>query len=220
MSNRSINLTEQVYDYLLSVSLQESDVMRQCREETASHSMSKMQIAPEQGQFFQFLVKSLGVKQAIEVGVFTGYSSLAIATALPDDGKLIACDISTEYTDLAKGYWQTANVSNKIDLRIAPALETLQQLIDEGQAGQFDFAFVDAHKPEYIEYYELLLTLIKTGGVIAVDNVLWDGDVADPSNQKEDTVAIRAFNDHVFADKRVTMSLIPLADGITLIHKK
>ena len=219
MSNKSINLTDEVYDYLLSVSLQESDIMRQCREETASHPMVNMQIAPEQGQFFQFLVKSLGVKQAIEVGVFTGYSSLAIATALPDNGKLIACDVSTEYTDIAKGYWETAHVTDKIDLRIAPALETLQQLIDDGHSGQFDFAFVDAHKPEYIDYYELLLSLIKTGGVIAVDNVLWDGDVADPANQKEDTVAIRAFNEHIFADKRVTMSLIPLADGITLIYK-
>ncbi len=219
MSNKTINLTDEVYDYMLSISLKETDSLRQCREETAKHIMANMQIAPEQGQFFQLLVKMLNVKNAIEIGVFTGYSSLAVAAALPDDGKLIACDVSTEYTDLAKPFWKQAGVAGKIDLRIAPAIETLKQLASDGLQGKFDFAFVDAHKPEYINYYELLLPLIRTGGVIAIDNVLWNGEVANPENQNEETVAIRVFNEHIYKDERITMSMLPMADGITLILK-
>ncbi len=219
MSNKTINLTDEVYDYMLSISLKETDSLRQCREETAKHIMANMQIAPEQGQFFQLLVKMLNVKNAIEIGVFTGYSSLAVAAALPDDGKLIACDVSTEYTDLAKPFWKQAGVAGKIDLRIAPAIETLKQLASDGLQGKFDFAFVDAHKPEYINYYELLLPLIRTGGVIAIDNVLWNGEVANPENHNEETVAIRVFNEHIYKDERITMSMLPMADGITLILK-
>ena len=219
MSNKTINLTDEVYDYMLSISLKETDSLRQCREETAKHIMANMQIAPEQGQFFQLLVKMLNVKNAIEIGVFTGYSSLAVAAALPDDGKLIACDVSTEYTDLAKPFWKQAGVAGKIDLRIAPAIETLKQLASDGLQVKFDFAFVDAHKPEYINYYELLLPLIRTGGVIAIDNVLWNGEVANPENHNEETVAIRVFNEHIYKDERITMSMLPMADGITLILK-
>lgn len=220
MTRKSLNISDQVYDYLLSVSLDEPAILAQCREETARHPMARMQIAPEQGQFFRFLVQSLQVKQAIEVGVFTGYSSLAIGLALPDDGRLLACDHDPEVTRQARRYWEAAGIAHKIDLRLGPALNTLDELIRDQHANRYDFAFIDADKPEYIDYYERLLTLIRPGGVIAVDNVLWNGDVADDDCQDEDTVAIRRFNDHVYRDERVTMTLLPVADGITLLLKK
>ncbi|MCG8378998.1 MAG: class I SAM-dependent methyltransferase [Proteobacteria bacterium] len=219
MSRQSLQLDDQVYDYLLSISLRESDLLKKLREETAELPLARMQIAPEQGQFFSFLIKVLNVKNAIEIGVFTGYSSLCIAMAMADDGKLIACDIDEEYTNLAQSYWSKAGVEKKIDLRLAPAIETLDKLIEENKTGFYDFIFIDAHKPEYIDYYERSLKLLKTGGVIAVDNVLWDGNPVDPEKQDEDTNAIRAFNEHVFQDKRVFISTIPVGDGVTLVTK-
>lgn len=219
MSRQSLQLNDQVYDYLLSISLREPELLTKLREETAAHPMSNMQIAPEQGQFFSFLVKALKVQKAIEVGVFTGYSSLSIALAMPKNGKLVACDIDAEVTKKAEKYWQLADVHKKIDLQIGPAIETLDMLITQGQSEQFDFAFIDAHKPEYIDYYERLLKLIRPGGVIVIDNVLWSGDVADLEKKDENTVAVREFNQHVYNDDRVFISMIPVADGLTLAFK-
>lgn len=220
MSNRSIGLDPRVYDYLLSASLREHPVLARLRAETASHPKVNMQIAPEQGQFMALLVRLTGAMRCIEVGVFTGYSSLAIALALPPTGRIIACDVSEEYTAVARRYWEEAGMSGRIDLRIAPALETLDALLAGGGAGAYDFAFIDADKGAYAEYYERLLELLRPGGLIAVDNTLWNGDVADPGNREPDTVAIRAFNDQLRDDARVDLSLVPIGDGLTLARKR
>jgi len=219
MSRKSIQLDEQVYNYLLSVSLRESKILQECRAETAKHPMARMQIAPEQGQFISFLIKLLHVKNALEIGVFTGYSSLVIAMSLPVDGHLDACDSDPEVTAIAKKYWSRANVAEKIDLHIGQAIETLDKLIEENKSESYDFVFIDAHKPEYIDYYERALQLIRPGGVILVDNVLWSGNPADESIQDDDTVGIRKFNEHVKNDNRVLISMLPVADGITLVMK-
>ncbi len=214
-----MQLDEQVYNYLLSVSLRESQILAECRAETAKHPMARMQIAPEQGQFISFLIKLLHVKNALEIGVFTGYSSLSIAMSLPEDGHLDACDSDPEATAIAKKYWNKADVAEKINLHIGPAIETLDRLLEENKDNTYDFAFIDAHKPEYIDYYERALRLIRPGGVILIDNVLWSGNVADKNKQDEDTVAIRNFNEHVNKDDRVMISMLPVADGITLTMK-
>jgi predicted O-methyltransferase YrrM len=219
MSNKTF-ISDQLYDYLLSVSLREPEVLQTLRQETANHPMSQMQIAPEQGQFMMLLVQLMGAKKALEVGVFTGYSSLAVALALPSDGKLIACDVSEEYTAMARRYWHLAGVDNKIDLRIAPALETLDSLLAEGQANTFDFAFIDADKSNYPGYYERALELVRPGGLIAIDNVLWSGRVADPQEQDNRTQAIRAFNQKLHQDERIFLSMVAIADGLTLALKK
>ena len=220
MSNKTLDLTSQLYDYLLANSLREPEILAQLRAETAQHSMAQMQIAPEQGQLMALLVQLLGAKKTLEVGVFTGYSSLVVALALPPDGKIIACDVSEEYTAIARRYWQAAGVADKIDLRIAPALETLDQLLAEGQAETFDFAFIDADKSNYVEYYERSLQLVRPGGLIAIDNVLWSGRVADPEVQDNRTNLIRALNAKLHQDPRVTLSLVPIADGLTLALKR
>jgi predicted O-methyltransferase YrrM len=220
MSNRSIGLDGRLYEYLLSASLREHPVLAALRAETASHPRVNMQIAPEQGQFMALLAKLLGATRCIEVGVFTGYSSLAVALAMPATGRLVACDISEEYTAVARRHWEQAGVAGKIDLRIAPALETLDAMLAAGGAGAWDFAFVDADKGGYAEYYERLLALLRPGGLIAVDNTLWDGDVADPGNQEPDTLAIRAFNEKLHADERIDLSLVPIGDGLTLARKR
>ncbi|AOY81606.1 class I SAM-dependent methyltransferase [Moorena producens JHB] len=194
MANQTFGLDNQLYDYLTSVSVREPEVLTQLRLETAQHSMARMQIAPEQGQFMALLVQLMGAKKTLEVGVFTGYSALAVALALPPEGLVVACDISEEYTAIARRYWQQAGVADKIDLRIAPALDTLERLLEEGQAGTFDFAFIDADKRDYESYYEQALKLVRNGGLIAVDNVLWSGQVADPEVVDNITKAIRAFN--------------------------
>lgn len=213
-------ISDQLYTYLLSVSLQEPEVLQQLRQETATHPMSQMQIAPDQGQFMALLVKLMGAQKTLEVGVFTGYSSLAVALALPEDGKVIACDISEEYTAVARRYWGLAGVADKIDLRIAPALETLDQLLAAGEANSFDFAFIDADKSGYPDYYERALQLVRSGGLIAIDNVLWSGRVADAQVQDNRTQLIRTFNQSVHQDDRVFACLIPIADGLTLALKK
>ncbi len=220
MSAKTIFLNQPVYDYLRDVSLRESEIMTALRNETAGLEMAIMQIAPEQGQFMTLLMQLLGVRKAIEVGTFTGYSALAIAMGLPEDGRLIACDISDEWTTIGKRYWQLAGQSDKIDLRLAPAIETLDGLLNNGQAGEFDFAFIDADKQNYLNYYERCLQLLRPGGLIMVDNVLWDGSVADPENQKPDTCAIREFNSFIKSDVRIDISMIPVGDGLTLIRKK
>jgi caffeoyl-CoA O-methyltransferase len=219
MTGKSIQLTDQIHQYLLDHSLRETDLMKKIREETSQLEMAMMQIAPEQGQFMHLLVKLMGVKKAVEVGVFTGYSALCVASAMPQDGRLIACDVSEEWTLLARAYWAEADVADKIDLRLAPAVETLQNLAQE-QAGQFDFAFVDADKANYDNYYELCLELLRPGGLLLVDNVLWSGSVADPDVSDVDTDAIRALNEKIRRDERVDMSMLPVADGLTLVLKK
>lgn len=220
MPAKYLSLTERLYHYLLNHSLREPELLQKLRQETASHPMSQMQISPEQGQFMAFLVQLMGAKKALEIGVFTGYSSLSVALALPDDGKLIACDVSEEYTSIARRYWKAAGVSHKIDLHLAPALETLDRLLQEGQANTFDFAFIDADKSGYPAYYDRALQLIRPGGLIAIDNVLWSGRVADPQEQDNRTNLIRRFNEQLHQDDRITLSLLPIADGLTLALKR
>ncbi len=220
MTSKSVQMDQRLHDYLLQASLREPPLWRQLREETAALPMARMQIAPEQGQFMTLLARLLGVRQAVEVGVFTGYSSLCIAAALPEDGCLVACDTSEEWTAIARRYWRAASVEQKIDLRLAPALQTLDELLDGGQAGAFDLAFIDADKANYDAYYERALSLLRTGGVVLIDNVLWSGQVADPAVQDEDTVAIRTLNAKIHNDPRVELSMLPIADGLTLACKR
>lgn len=219
MSNQTIGLDKQLYSYLQSVSLREPEILMQLRQETAQHSMSRMQISPEQGQLMALLVQLMGAKKTLEVGVFTGYSSLVVALALPTDGKVVACDVSEEYTAIARRYWQQAGVADKIDLHIAPALETLDALLAAGQAGTFDFAFIDADKSNYDGYYERSLQLVRAGGLVAIDNVLWSGRVADPHMQDNRTNGIRALNQKLHQDSRVSLSMVPIGDGLTLARK-
>ncbi len=219
MPKQTLGLEQSLYDYLLSVSIREPTILTQLRQETAQMPRSIMQISPEQGQFMALLVKIMGAKKTLEVGVFTGYSSLVVALALPADGKIVACDVSEEYTSVARRYWQQAGVADKIDLHIAPALETLDNLLTAGEAGTFDFAFIDADKGNYDNYYERSLELIRPGGLIALDNVLWSGKVADTEIQDNQTNKIRALNRKLHQDSRITLSLVPIADGLTLAMK-
>jgi predicted O-methyltransferase YrrM len=219
MSKQTLGLEQSLYDYLLSVSLREPTILTQLRQETSQLPMSRMQISPEQGQFMALLVKLIGAKKTLEVGVFTGYSSLVVALALPADGKIVACDVSEEYTSVARRYWQQAGVADKIDLHIAPALETLDHLLTAGERETFDFAFIDADKGNYDNYYERCLELIRPGGLIAIDNVLWSGKVADTEIQDNQTNKIRALNRKLHEDSRITLSLVPIADGLTLAMK-
>jgi caffeoyl-CoA O-methyltransferase len=220
MSNRTISLDDPLYEYLLEASLREHPALARLRAETATHPEVNMQIAPEQGQFMALLARLTGARRCIEVGVFTGYSSLAVALALPPVGRIVACDVSDEYTAVARRHWAEAGVADKIDLRLAPALDTLDALLAEGEAGHYDFAFIDADKQAYPDYYERLLELLRPGGLIVVDNTLWDGAVADPANQEPDTVAIRAFNERLHGDERIDLSLVPIGDGLTLARKR
>ncbi len=220
MTNQTLGLEPHLYNYLLSVSLREAEILAQLRQETAQHPMARMQIAPEQGQFMALLVKLISAKKTLELGVFTGYSTLVVALALPSDGKVVACDVSEEFTAIARRYWQQAGVANKIDLHIAPALDTLDRLLAAGEAETFDFAFIDADKSNYDVYYERSLQLVRPGGLIAIDNVLWSGRVADPQVQDNRTGKIRAFNEKLHQDQRITLSLVPIGDGLTLALKK
>ncbi len=220
MTNRTIQLDEALYAYVTDMSLREPAVLRRLREETAKLPESNMQIAPDQGQFMALLATLMGASRAIELGVYTGYSALCLAAALPPSGRLVACDLSTEWTDMARRYWAEAGVAERIDLRIGPALETLDGLLAAGEDGTFELAFVDADKREYADYYERLLRLLRPGGLIMVDNVLWDGSVIDSARNDDDTVAIRAFNEMVRDDPRVDISLVPIGDGLTLARKR
>jgi predicted O-methyltransferase YrrM len=220
VARKNLGLDDALYDYLRRVSLREPDVLRRLREETATHELAVMQIVPEQGQFMALLVELMGARRTLEIGVFTGYSSLAVALALPPDGRIVACDVSEEFTSVARRYWAEAGVADKIDLRLAPALQTLDGLLAAGEAGSYDFAFIDADKTNYEGYYERVLELLRPGGLVAVDNVLWDGKVADASVDDEDTRAIRAFNGRLTDDERVSLSMIPIADGLTLARKR
>jgi len=220
MSNRSISLTDSLYSYLLDVSLREPDLLRRLREQTARDPHARMQISPEQGQFMGLLARLMGARRCLEIGVFTGYSSLALALALPDDARIVACDIDERWTAVARRYWAEAGVAHKIDLRLAPALDTLQQLLASGEAGRYDFAFIDADKENYVHYYERVLELLRPGGLVVVDNTLWYGRVADPEDADPDTVAIRHFNEHLHRDGRIDLSLVPIGDGLTLARKR
>ena len=220
LANRTISLDDPLHDYLMQVSLRETDVQRRLRRETADLADARMQVAPEQGQFMALLARLIGTRKALEVGTFTGYIALSVASALAPGGRLVACDVSREWTDIARRYWTEAGVADRIDLRIGPAVETLDTLITEGGAGTFDFAFIDADKVEYDDYYERALVLLRSGGLSCVDNVLWGGSVADPAKQDEKTRAVRAINEKIHGDTRVDISLVPIGDGLTLARKK
>jgi caffeoyl-CoA O-methyltransferase len=220
MSNIHTPVSPELWDYIRQVSLREPDVLRRLREATASNPQVSWQIAPEQGQFMALLIHLIGAKRTLEVGTFTGYSSTVVALALPDDGKLIACDVNTEWTSMARSFWREAGVEHKIDLRLAPAIQTLDRLLAEGQAGTFDFAFIDADKENYDGYYERVLQLVRPGGLIAIDNVIWHGRVIDPAYNDADTLTIRALNQKLHHDDRIWLSLVPIGDGVTLACKK
>lgn len=220
MSNRSIMLTDSLYEYMTDVSLRESPLLLALREETSELTQRAMQISPEQGQFMALLARLTGARRCLEVGVFTGYSSLVTALALPDDGSIVACDVSEEWTAVARRYWREAGVAHKIELRLAPATETLDDLLAQGRAGTFDFAFIDADKTNYLAYYERTLALLRTGGLALVDNTLWSGRVADPEVADADTVALRHFNEVLHRDERIDLSLLPLGDGLTVVRKR
>ncbi len=213
-------ISAQMMAYVYSTSLRESDIVQRLRTETDSLPNATMQSASEQGALISLLVQMLKAKRTLEIGVFTGYSTLVTALALPDDGQVIACDVSEEYTNIGRKYWQEAGVAHKIDLRLRPALETLDALLAEGQAGAFDFAFIDADKCNYGEYYERALRLVRRGGLIVVDNTLWYGKPMDLTIQDADTVAIRALNKRLHTDERVSLAMLPIADGMTLLLKR
>jgi caffeoyl-CoA O-methyltransferase len=223
VSNRTLSIDDRLYDYILSVGVTESTLLQELRAETASNAsladFAVMQISPEQGQFLSLLVRLMGVKRALEIGTFTGYSSICIASALPDDGTLVCLDSSPEWTDIARKYWALTGLESRIDFRLQPALDSLQELLDAGEAGSFDFVFIDADKQNYEQYYERALELLRPGGLIAVDNTLWSGDVADPENNEPGTRAIRRLNQRIQQDTRVIRSLVPIGDGLTLVLK-
>jgi caffeoyl-CoA O-methyltransferase len=220
MPGHRLTITDALFDYIDDISVRERAVQRRLREETQGIELSQMQISAAQGQFMGLLVELIGARRAIEVGTYTGYSALAVALALPDDGALIACDVSEEWTAVARRYWTEAGVDHKIDLRLAPAIETLDVLLNGGEAGRFDFMFIDADKENYDAYYERGLKLLRAGGLIAVDNVLWGGAVIDPADRSRDTRAIRVLNKKLKADERVTLSMLPVGDGLTLARKR
>jgi predicted O-methyltransferase YrrM len=218
--SRYFPFDERTYEYLLNTSIREPEVARRLRAETQQMKNAQMQIGPDQGQFMQLLVQLLGASKTLEVGVFTGYSALWVALGLPQDGRVVACDMSEEYTAVGRRYWKEARVDQKIDLRLGPALVTLDALLKEDQAGTFDFAFIDADKTNYQNYYERALQLLRAGGLIAIDNTLWSGRVANPQENDEDTVAIRKLNQKLHHDERVTLSMLTVGDGLTLAMKR
>tara|TARA_B100001079_G_scaffold266325_1_gene273316 strand:- start:779 stop:1441 length:663 start_codon:yes stop_codon:yes gene_type:complete len=219
MSTATIILDKKLREYLLNISVKESEILRELREETAQMEYSAMQISPEQGAFMSFLVELIQAKRTLEIGVFTGYSALVVAMALSEDGIVTACDVSEEWANVGMKYWKKAQVEDKIDLRIAPALKTLDQLLSEGKQGTYDFAFIDADKIEYQGYFDKSLELLRIGGLIAIDNVLWGGSVIDDSIQDSSTKAIRNFNENLSSDPRVSISMVPIGDGLTLACK-
>jgi caffeoyl-CoA O-methyltransferase len=220
MSNKSAFLSDKLYEYLVDHSVREPDVLEQLREETSRLEAAAMQIAPEQGQFMQLLVRMLQARRTLEIGVFTGYSALSVALVLPSDGSVVACDVNEEWTRIARRFWRRAGVEDTIDLRLAPALETLDELLASGEEGSFDFAFIDADKREYDGYYERCLQLVRSGGLIMLDNMFKGGRVADPRETAASVQAIRDMNEKLHEDDRIHLSLVPIADGVTLALKK
>ena len=220
MSNATLGLPDELHTYLLDVGVREPDLLRQLRVETAAMPEHDMQIAPEQGALMALLVELTGARQCLEVGTFTGYSSLCVALALPADGRIVCCDISREWTDIARRYWAQAGVADKIELRLGPALDTLDAMVTEGLAGTFDFAFLDADKDNYPAYSDRILTLLRRGGLMAIDNVFWGGEVAEPEVDNASVRGIRALNRMLASDERVSLAMVPIADGLTLARKR
>lgn len=220
MGKKTLELTDELYNYLLSVSLRDNPIQKKLREETDQLEWGIMQISADQAQFMSLLLKLINARRVIEVGTFTGYSALVMADALPDDGQIIACDVHEEWTNMGKRYWQQAGVAHKIDLRLSPALDTLMQLVNDGHSESYDAAFIDADKQNMLKYYEYCLKLLRPGGLIMIDNVLWGGSVIDHSKNDADTVAIRETNQFIFQDERVDMSMVPIGDGLTLARKR
>lgn len=220
MSTRTVGLSDELYAYLGRVSVREPAHLARLREETQQLSVGRMQISPEQGQFMRLLVGLIGARRAIEIGTFTGYSSMCIAEGLGEQGQLTCCDTSDEWTQVARRYWAETGLDARITLELGPGVETLNRLLAEGEAGRFDFAFIDADKQNYPAYYERCYELLRPGGLMAIDNTLWGGSVADPDNQEASTRAIRRFNEAVYQDARVELSLVPIGDGLTLVRKR
>ncbi|MCL4721489.1 MAG: class I SAM-dependent methyltransferase [Gammaproteobacteria bacterium] len=220
MSNRTLKLDDRLHAYLLGVSLREPPVLAALRAETATLPGANMQISPEQGQFMALLIRLLGVRRYLEVGTFTGYSALVCALAMPADGEVVALDVSAEWTAIARRYWQAAGVADRIRLELGPASRTLQGLRDSGQAGSFDFMFIDADKTGYPEYLEHGCALVRPGGLIALDNTLWSGRVADPADSEPDTLALRALNSRLQSDLRFDLAMLPVGDGLTLLRRR
>jgi predicted O-methyltransferase YrrM len=220
MASRTEFISEKITDYIVAHSLRDTPLLAELRAETAKLPDAGMQIPAEQGQFLALLVNAVGARRCIEIGTFTGYSALCVALALPADGKLLCCDVSDEWTRIGKPYWERAGVAGKIELVIAPATATLDARLAKGEAGAWDFAFIDADKPNYLEYYERCLKLLRTGGLIVFDNTLWSGAVADDSDQSDSTVALRKLNDKLHRDERVAVSLLSIGDGVTLALKR
>jgi predicted O-methyltransferase YrrM len=220
VSNRSHGLNDELYTYMVHVGVREDPLLARLRDETARLPQHDMQIAPEQGAFMALLVELMGARKTIELGTFTGYSSLAVALALPPDGRIVCCDMSEEWTNVARRYWQEAGVADRVDLRLGPALATLDRLIADGEEGTFDFAFVDAEKSEYPDYHERLMQLLRAGGLLVYDNVFWGGEVANPSVKDQSVEGVRTLNERLRTDERVTVSMIPVADGLTLARKR
>ena len=217
---RAISMTDTLYKYLVEHSLRDHPVLRELREETAKLPKAVMQVGADQGQFLALLARLVGARRCLEIGVFTGYSSLAVAMALPEDGTILALDVSEEWTSIARRYWKKAGVDHKIDLRLGPAMNTLDTLISLRDLGRFDMVFIDADKTSYLGYYERCIELVRQGGLIVVDNTLWSGRVADPANNDADTVALRAFNEALHRDERIDLALLPVGDGVTLARKR
>ncbi|MBT5434477.1 MAG: class I SAM-dependent methyltransferase [Alphaproteobacteria bacterium] len=220
MKRKTIGLSDDLFDYVIATTHRDDEVLRDLRVETAGLAAGRMQIAPDQGQFMAMLASLIGATWAIEVGVFTGYSGLSVARALGNDGHLLACDVSEEWTAIARRHWQTAGVDDRIDLRLAPAVETLDNLIAEGQSGTYDMAFIDADKANYDAYYERCLALVRSGGLVLVDNVLWGGSVIEPDDDSDDTTAIRALNVKMGVDERIDMVMLPVGDGLSIARKR
>lgn len=220
MTNKSLQLTAPLLKYLLEIDPAESPAQRRLRKETARLPMARMQIAPEQGHFMALLARLINARRVLEIGVFTGYSSLAVAQALPEDGELVGCDVSEEWTAIARRYWREAGVEHKITLHLAPALQTLDRLLADGEAGRFDLAFIDADKTSYDAYYEGCLRVVRPGGLVLIDNVLQGGRVVEPGAESDNVRAIQALNDKIASDERVDIVLLPLADGLTMARRR
>lgn len=220
MTRRTLPLTDELYDYFLATSLREHPALERLRAETARLPDAGMQVAPEQGQLMALLVELIGARRVLEIGCFTGYSALAMALALPPDGHLLTLDVNADWVELGRQAWRAAGVERKIEVRFGLALTTLDQLISSGRAGSFDLAFIDADKKSYDTYYERSLTLVRSGGLILIDNVLWGGQVADPGNSDRQTMALRALTAKLRADQRVSLALVPIGDGLALVRKR